>query len=207
MSRFTTLTSSLAPLPIENVDTDQIIPAVYLKVIDKTGLGEGLFAHWRYLESEGRENPDFVLNRPQHKEAKILLAGENFGCGSSREHAPWALVDYGFRAVISSRFADIFRNNSLKNGLLTVTLPEAVCARLFEAVEADPGVEITIELESQTVTLADGEAVHFDIDPFAKHCLLSGVDQLGYLIDRSADADRYEQRHPTRVDTSVATLR
>jgi 3-isopropylmalate/(R)-2-methylmalate dehydratase small subunit len=200
VTAFTTLTSRLAPLPIENVDTDQIIPANYLKVTDRQGLAEGLFERWR-RRADGSPDPDFVLNRPEFEGAEILLAGDNFGCGSSREHAPWALQGGGFKAVISSRFADIFRSNSLKNGLLVVTVPPDVLAGLFEAVTGDSSTSVSIDLESQKLTLPSGDEVSFSIDAFAKHCLLNDIDQLGYLLEKTAEIERFEERHPARVST------
>ncbi len=200
MPELNRLTSRLAPLPIDNVDTDQIIPASYLKVTDKSGLGEGLFARWRRGD-DGEPRPDFVLNRPQYEGASILLAGDNFGSGSSREHAPWALLDYGFRAVISTRFADIFSNNALKNGLLLVPVERDVQATLLRRVMDDPTTEVTIELESQTLYLPEGEQVSFPIDRFAKECLLRGVDQLGYLLEQTGAIDAFEESHAPRVDT------
>ena len=164
-------------LPIENIDTDQIIPARFLKVTDKAGLGEALFSDWRY-DGEGRPKQDFVLNRPGAAGAQVLFAGDNFGCGSSREHAPWALVGFGFRAVISTFFADIFKSNALKNGLLPIVVEPQVHATLLAQLQADPAAEVDIDLASQTLTLPDGERVTFPVDPFAKHCLLNGVDQL-----------------------------
>lgn len=202
MEPFVSLTSKLVPLPNENVDTDQIIPARYLKVTDKKGLAEGLFAGWRYLP-DGSPNPDFVLNRPEMQGRKILLAGDNFGTGSSREHAPWALIGWGFRAVISTRFADIFYNNALKNGLLPVVVDETTHRRLFQMVESDPDVEVTIDLPSQTLRLPDGSEVTFPIDPFSKHCLLKGLDQLGYLLEHLPRVEAYEKAHPPRFDTRV----
>ena len=180
MQPFTTITSKLIPLPIRNVDTDQIIPARYLKVTDKDGLAEGLFYDWRY-QSDGSPNPDFVLNQFQYQSAKILLAGDNFGCGSSREHAPWALTGWGIRAIISTSFADIFRNNALKNGLLPVIVDEETHQSLFDLVAEAPYAEITIDLETQNLALPGGAAVDFPIDDFARKCLLEGVDQLGYI--------------------------
>lgn len=202
MEPFVTLTSKLVPLPNENVDTDQIIPARYLKVTDKVGLGQYLFADWRYLP-DGTPNPDFVLNRPEMQGRRILLAGDNFGTGSSREHAPWALVGWGFRAIISTRFADIFYNNALKNGLLPVVVPVDVHRQLFQAVQEDPDVEVTIHLPEQRLYLPDGTFVEFPIDPFSKYCLLKGVDQLGYLLEHLPRIEAYEKEHPPRFDTRV----
>jgi 3-isopropylmalate/(R)-2-methylmalate dehydratase small subunit len=199
MPRFTALRSRIAPLPIDNVDTDRIIPARYLKVTDKNGLGEGLFHDWR-RRADGSLDPDFALHRPQYQGAAVLLAGDNFGCGSSREHAPWALLGAGFQAVLSTRFADIFRNNSLKNGLLVVEIPAATSRALVEAVERDPSLEITIDLPSQRVVLPDGGEVPFSIDAFSKHCLLNGVDQLGFLVEQLPAVERFEAAHAARID-------
>ncbi|MBN1304326.1 MAG: 3-isopropylmalate dehydratase small subunit [Anaerolineales bacterium] len=180
MSKFTKLTSRLVPLPVDNIDTDQIIPARFLKVTDKNGLGEALFSDWRY-NADGSPKEDFVLNQPQWQGAQVLLAGDNFGCGSSREHAPWALTGYGFTAVISTSFADIFRNNALKNGLLPIIVDPEMHRELFDLTEEAPMAEITIDLEDQNVSLPGGRSLSFPIDPFAKTCLLNGVDQLGYI--------------------------
>lgn len=193
MASFTTLTSHAVPLPAENVDTDQIIPARFLKVTDKNGLGASLFCDWRYLP-DGSNNPDFVLNEPASQGASILLAGDNFGSGSSREHAPWALTGWGLRAIISTSFADIFKSNALKNGLLPVIVPADVHQKLFAMVNADRAAKITIDLPSQTVTLPDGSTTKFPIDDFAKHCLLNGIDQLGYLLSFDAEITKHEQR-------------
>lgn len=180
MEPFVKLTSKMIPLPIRNIDTDQIIPARYMKVIDKTGLAEGLFSDWRY-QADGTPKPDFVLNRPEYQYATILVAGDNFGCGSSREHAPWALFGWGIRAVISTSFADIFRSNALKNGLLPVIVSEKVHESLFDLMAEVPQAEITIDLTTQRFQLPDGTNVSFPIDPFTRKCLLNGVDQLGYI--------------------------
>ncbi len=205
-ARFERFTGTMAPLPIQNVDTDQIIPASYLKVTDRSGLASGLFCRWRYRDGdpEGERNAGFVLNQPQHQNARILLAGDNFGCGSSREHAPWALVGYGFRAVISTSFADIFRSNALKNGLLVVPVTGEVSAALFDAVAADPATRVTIDLESRTLSLPDGGEAAFDVDPFARRCLLDGTDQLGYLLKQAAAIGAFEAEHPSRLDTRSA---
>ncbi|MBC7224874.1 MAG: 3-isopropylmalate dehydratase small subunit, partial [Anaerolineae bacterium] len=177
MEPFTILRSRLVPLPHDNVDTDQIIPARFLKVTDKAGLGEVLFADWR-VDEAGRPRPDFPLNRPEFAGAQVLLAGDNFGCGSSREHAPWALLAAGFRAVISTSFADIFRNNALKNGLLPVVVDQETLQALFAAVTADPAAEVEIDLPRQTLRLPDGREVTFPIDPFSKRLLVEGKDEL-----------------------------
>lgn len=192
MQPFTTLTSRLALLPYNDVDTDQIIPAGYLKVTTKSGLAEGLFSRWRYLP-DGRPDPAFPLNQPECRTTEILLAGDNFGCGSSREHAPWALIGYGFRAVISTSFADIFRSNALKNGLLPAAIDAAAHQQLLDLVAADPTAEVTIDLASQTVTMPDSRQATFPIDSFSKLCLLQGVDQLGYLLQQTEHIAAYEE--------------
>lgn len=192
MEPYRKFSSRMIPLPQENVDTDQIIPARFLKTTEKTGLGKVLFCDWRFDES-GNPKPDFALNRPEMAGASILLAGHNFGCGSSREHAPWALTDFGFRALISTTFADIFRNNSLKNGLLPIVVEKAVHAKLFQMVKEDPGVEVTVDLESQALLLPGGESVPFPIDPYSKKCLLQGLDDLGYLLSFSAKIAEHEK--------------
>jgi 3-isopropylmalate/(R)-2-methylmalate dehydratase small subunit len=173
----------------ENIDTDQIIPARYLKGTTRTGLGGGLFSDWRY-EADGQERSEFVLNQPHAAGAEVLVAGHNFGCGSSREHAPWALLDLGFRAIVSTGIADIFRANSLKNGLLPVVVDEATHARMLEAASG----AVTIDLEQQVLTLEDGTRTEFPIDPFAKHCLLNGIDELGFLVDHDEAISAYESR-------------
>lgn len=203
MEKFTTVTSRLAPLSIDNIDTDQIIPARFLKTISKTGLGDNLFADWRY-DADGNPRPDFLLNQPQGRAAYVLLAGDNFGCGSSREHAPWALVQYGFRAVISTSFADIFRGNALKNSLLPLTVPPDVARKLFAAVEADSAATVTIDLAAQTLTLPDGSSVEFPIDEFAKQCMLQGVDELGYILQLEDEISAYEKQRPLTVNTLAA---
>ena len=191
MAQFTTLTSRAVALPVNNVDTDQIIPARFLKATDKQGMGEHLFADWRY-NADGSPRPDFMLNKPEAQGAQILLAGDNFGCGSSREHAPWALAGFGFRAVISTSFADIFRNNALKNGLLPIVVDAETHHTLFEMLEEIPNAEITIDLASQTVTLPTGQAVTFPMDGFSKTCLLQGTDELGYLLGFEEQIAAYE---------------
>ena len=192
--------SRLVPLPIDNIDTDQIIPARFLKTTDKTGLGKDLFYDWRY-DAAGNPKPDFILNQPRAAAAGILLAGDNFGCGSSREHAPWALAGFGFRAVISTSFADIFQNNCLKNGLLPLIVDAATHAELFQLAEKNPSAEVFVDLASQSVRLPGGRVVSFPIDSFSKQCLLAGVDQLGYLLQKAAETEAYEQRYPARVKT------
>ncbi|MCZ6808039.1 MAG: 3-isopropylmalate dehydratase small subunit [Deltaproteobacteria bacterium] len=193
MAKFTTLTSHAVPLTAVNVDTDQIIPARFLKVTDKHGLGDRLFSDWRYHE-DGSHKEDFVLNHPESQGAQILIAGHNFGSGSSREHAPWALVAWGFRAIISTGFADIFRSNSLKNGLLPVEVTPDVHKELMQAVQLDRGTKITIDLPTQSVTGLGSLETTFPIDEFSKHCLLEGVDQLGYLLSFDDQITNYEQQ-------------
>lgn len=191
MEPITKLTSKLIPLPQRNVDTDQIIPARYLKVTDKAGLAEGLFHDWRYTAG-GTPNPEFILNQPEYQGASILLAGDNFGCGSSREHAPWALFGWGIRAVISTSFADIFRNNALKNGLLPVIVDEETLQSLFDLTVEAPQAQVSIELAAQSLSLPDGSTVEFPIDMFARKCLLDGVDQMGYIRSFEDQIAAYE---------------
>jgi 3-isopropylmalate/(R)-2-methylmalate dehydratase small subunit len=195
--------SRVVPLLVDNVDTDQVIPARFLKATDKNGLGEALFSDWRY-NADGSPKPDFVLNRPEMRGRQILLTGDNFGAGSSREHAPWALVGYGFRAVLSTSFADIFRNNALKNGLLPVALPAEAHARIVAMVESDPDAELAVDLEAGEVRLPDGSAVAFEVDPFSRRMLLEGTDELGFLLAQSDAVAAYEAAHPQRVDTTAA---
>ena len=192
MAQFTTLTSHVMPLPVNDVDTDQIIPAQFLKVTDKNGLADVLFFHWRYNDDKSLRE-EFVLNEPKYKGAQILLAGDNFGCGSSREHAPWALTSYGFRAVISTSFADIFRNNSLKNGLIPIVVDEKTHKMLFDYVEEVPNTEFTVDLETQTLSFPNG-SVTFPIDPFNKACLLNGVDELGYIMSFEREIAAFEEK-------------
>jgi 3-isopropylmalate/(R)-2-methylmalate dehydratase small subunit len=191
MTTLRAFTARTAVLPVDNVDTDQIIPARFLKGTSRSGLGRSLFADWRY-DAEGRPRPEFVLNRPEAQGAEVLVAGDNFGCGSSREHAPWALVDAGFRAVISTSIADIFRNNALKNGLLPIVVEPAVHARLL----AQAGTPVTVDLETQTVTLADGTRTGFEVEPFARYCLLNGLDELAFLLAQDEAITAYEGRVP-----------
>jgi 3-isopropylmalate/(R)-2-methylmalate dehydratase small subunit len=200
MEPINTITGQIVALPAPDIDTDRIIPARYLKVTDKAGIAEGLFYDWRY-NADGSPNPDFVLNRPETQNAQVLVAGRNFGCGSSREHAPWALQGYGFKAVISPYFADIFRNNSLKVGLLPVQVDEETYEQLVSLFDEDPSTSVTVDLANQTVTLPDGRLVNFPIEPFAKHCLLNGVDQMGFLLGEGAAIDAHEQSHPQAVRT------
>ncbi len=191
-----TIESKTVALPIDNIDTDQIIPARFLKTVSMEGLGENLFLDWRYLP-DGSPNPDFALNKPSAKGAEILVAGDNFGCGSSREHAPWALKQYGFKAIISTSFADIFKGNALKNGLLPIIMPPDIHAELLKW----PGIVLKIDLATQTVTLAGGRTVEFPIDPFAKQCLIEGVDELGYMLNQQPAIAAYEAKRPNSVNT------
>jgi 3-isopropylmalate/(R)-2-methylmalate dehydratase small subunit len=199
---FQNFESRLVPLPARNIDTDQIIPARFLKTISKEGLGKNLFCDWRY-DAAGNPKPDFILNQPIAQGAQVLLAGDNFGCGSSREHAPWALLQFGFRAVISTSFADIFKANSLKNGLLPVIVPPDVHAELFAEVARDSQVTVEIDLLRQTLTIPSGRQVEFPIDSFAKHCLLEGVDEIGYTLQREAEIAAYEARRVGSINTLV----
>jgi 3-isopropylmalate/(R)-2-methylmalate dehydratase small subunit len=191
MTQFTKLTSRVVVLPVNNIDTDQIIPARFLKTTDKTGLGANLFSDWRY-QADGSPKPDFILNQPQSLGAQVLLAGDNFGCGSSREHAPWALTGFGFRVVISTSFADIFRNNALKNGLLPVIVDQKTHLLLVDLFEELPRAELSIDLATQSLYLPNGESVKFPIDPFSKTCLLNGTDELGYLLSFEDHITRFE---------------
>ncbi len=192
MEKFTTLDGVAAPLPIVNVDTDMIIPKQYLKTIKRTGLGKGLFAEMRYRE-DGSENPDFVLNKPAYRKAQILVAGDNFGCGSSREHAPWALLDFGIRCVISTSFADIFYNNCFQNGILPIKVSPEDLEKLFDDASRGSNATLTIDLENQEIRGPDGGAVKFDIDPFRKHCLLNGLDDIGLTLEKAPAIDAYEK--------------
>ncbi len=194
MQPFQTLTATAVPLRMENVDTDQIIPAKYLTAVTKEGMGKGLFSWIRY-NADGSPKADFVINKPEFSGAEILIAGRNFGSGSSREHAVWALTDYGFRCVIAPGFADIFYNNSLKNGLLPVALPEETVNMLWDLIEEEPETRLVVDLERQTVTLPDGQTQRFDIDPFRRLCLLNGVDDLGYIMTK-ADAIAAHEAEP-----------
>jgi 3-isopropylmalate/(R)-2-methylmalate dehydratase small subunit len=193
MDQFTTLTGVAAPMRIVNVDTDMIIPKQYLKTIKRTGLGAGLFSEMRFNE-DGTENPDFVLNRPAYRKAQILVAGDNFGCGSSREHAPWALLDFGIRCVISTSFADIFYNNCFKNGILPITVSPEDLEKLFDDAERGANATLTIDLENQEIRGPDGGMIRFDIDPFRKHCLLNGLDDIGLTLEKAPAIDAYEKK-------------
>jgi 3-isopropylmalate/(R)-2-methylmalate dehydratase small subunit len=201
---FATFTSKVIPLPAENVDTDQIVPARYLKVTDKNGLADALFRDWRFEEDGSLKEPRFVLDRPEMAGRQVLLAGENFGPGSSREHAPWALNSWGIRAILSTSFADIFRSNALKNGLLPIVVEAEKHRQLFELVAADPDAEVTVALEAQVVHLPGDEDLPFDVDPFARMMLLAGTDELGYLLGKLPDIQGWEATHPARVDTLAA---
>ena len=193
MDKFTTITGVAAPMPKINIDTDAIIPKNFLKTIKRTGLGVHLFHEMRY-DDDGNENPDFVLNKPAYRDSEIIVAGENFGCGSSREHAPWAIKDFGIRCVISESFADIFYNNCFKNGILPVTLPAQDIEKLMEDAENGANARLTVDLENQTITRPDGETIAFDIDPFRKKCLLEGLDDIGLTMQKASAIDSYETR-------------
>lgn len=195
MEPFQKLTATAVPLRAENVDTDQIIPARFLTAVTKEGMGDGLFASWRY-NADGTPKPDFVLNQPEYQGAQVLIAGRNFGSGSSREHAVWALTEYGFKAVITPGFGDIFYNNSLKNGLLPIALPTETVNLLLDLVEEEPETPLTIDLANQTVTLPDGQQHGFEIDPFRKLCLLEGVDDLGYILSKEDKIAAFEAASP-----------
>lgn len=198
---FTTFTSKVIPLPAENVDTDQVVPARYLKVTDKAGLAEALFRDWRYNEDGSLKDPRFILDQPEMAGRQILLAGDNFGAGSSREHAPWALTAWGIRAILSTSFADIFRSNSLKNGLLPIAVEAERHRQLFDLVRDQPDAELTVDLDAQVVHLPGDEDLPFEVDPFAKQMLLAGTDELGYLLGKDAEIAAWEAAHPARVDT------
>jgi 3-isopropylmalate/(R)-2-methylmalate dehydratase small subunit len=198
MQPFTTLTSTPAPMKVVNVDTDMIIPKQYLKTIKRTGLGTALFSEMRYKD-DGSENPDFVLNQPAYRKAEILVAGDNFGCGSSREHAPWALLDFGIRCVISTSFADIFYNNCFKNGILPIKVTPQQLDMLFDDAERGSNATLTIDLESQTIKGPDGGEIKFEIDPFRKHCLLNGLDDIGLTMEKGTKIDAYEEKLKERA--------
>lgn len=200
MTPFKNFESRLVPLPVNNIDTDQIIPARFLKTTTKLGLDKQLFCDWRY-DAQGNPKPDFILNQPQGQGAQILLAGDNFGCGSSREHAPWALTQFGFRAVISTSFADIFRQNALKNSLLPIVVPPDAHAELFALLAKNPDAKVTVDLAAQKLLLPGGHAVEFPVDAFAKHCMLEGVDELGYILGNEAAISAYESRNPSPINT------
>ena len=192
--------SRVVLMPMDNVDTDQIIPARFLKTISKVGLGDQLFNDWRYL-ADGSPNPDFVLNKPESKGAEILLAGDNFGCGSSREHAPWALTQFGFKAVISTSFADIFKANSLKNSLLPIVVSREVHAKLLKMRSTDAAMKLSVDLLTQRLTLPDGDSVEFDVDPFSKTCLVDGVDEIGYILKQLPAIEAFEAKRVGGLNT------
>ncbi len=198
MEKFTKLSGVAAPMPLINIDTDMIIPKQFLKTIKRTGLGVHLFDEMRY-DADGNEIPDFVLNKPAYRNAQILIAGENFGCGSSREHAPWALLDFGIRCVIAPSFADIFYSNCFKNGILPIELPQEQVDVLMEDAERGENARITVDLENQTVSASDGTAFHFDIDPFKKHCLLNGLDDIALTLEKAAAIDSFEARYKAQM--------
>jgi 3-isopropylmalate/(R)-2-methylmalate dehydratase small subunit len=193
MQPFTTLTSTPAPLKVINVDTDMIIPKQYLKTIKRTGLGTALFSEMRYKD-DGSENPDFVLNQPAYRKSEILVAGDNFGCGSSREHAPWALLDFGIRCVISTSFADIFYNNCFKNGILPIVVQPEDLEKLFDDADRGSNATLTVDLESQTIKGPDGGEVRFEIDPFRKHCLINGLDDIGLTMEKAPKIEAFEAK-------------
>ena len=193
MQKFTKLTGVAAPFPLRNVDTDMIIPKQFLKTIKRTGLGKALFYELRY-DQNGKENPDFVLNKPAYRSAEILVAGENFGCGSSREHAPWALLDFGFRCVIAPDFADIFYNNCFQNGILAIKLPQEQVDKLMDDAERGANAKLSIDLEAQEIRGPDGGVIHFEIDPFRKHCLLNGLDNIGLTLEKEKAINAFESR-------------
>ena len=196
MEKFTTLTGVAAPMPLVNIDTDMIIPKQFLKTIARTGLGKNLFDEMRYT-LDGAEIPDFVLNQPAYRKAQILVTGDNFGCGSSREHAPWALLDFGIRCVIATSFADIFFNNCFKNGILPVVLPQAAIDQLMEDARKGENARMTVDLDSQTVTASDGTKFAFEVDAFKKHCLMNGLDDIGLTLEKATAIDAYEAKAAT----------
>ena len=196
MEKFTTLTGVAAPMPLVNIDTDMIIPKQFLKTIQRSGLGKNLFDEMRFTQ-DGQEIPDFVLNQPAYRHAEILVAGDNFGCGSSREHAPWALLDFGIRCVISTSFADIFFNNCFKNGILPVVLPQEAVDHLMDDARKGANARLTVDLESQTVTASDGTTFKFEVDAFKKHCLMNGLDDIGLTLEKASAIDSYEAKNAT----------
>lgn len=193
MDKFETFTGIAAPMPLVNIDTDMIIPKVFLKSIARTGFGKNLFDEMRY-NRDGTEIPDFVLNKPQYREAQILIAGDNFGCGSSREHAPWAIADFGIKCIVSTSFADIFFNNSFKNGILPIVLPQEQVDILMKDAEKGANARMTVDLEAQEITTSDGEVITFEVDAFKKHCLLNGLDDIGLTMEKSASIKSYEDK-------------
>jgi 3-isopropylmalate/(R)-2-methylmalate dehydratase small subunit len=201
MQKFTRLTGVAAPMPMINIDTDMIIPKGHLKTIKRTGLGKALFDEMRY-NADGSEKPDFVLNQPAYRTSQVIVAGANFGCGSSREHAPWALLDFGIKCVIAPSFADIFHNNCFKNGILPIALPQEICDRLMDDARKGANATLTIDLEKEEITRPDGEVIKFRIDPFRRHCLLNGLDDIGLTLQKAVDVATYE----TRLQTSQPWL-
>jgi len=202
---FRSFTSRVVPMNAENVDTDQIVPARYLKVTDKEGLADALFRDYRFNEDGTKKDPPFILDRPEMAGRRILLAGDNFGTGSSREHAPWALRSWGVRAILSTSFADIFRSNALKNGVLPIVVDPATHARLFEMLAEDEGAELRVDLAEQGILLPDGTTLDFEVDPFSKMMLMAGTDEIGYVLAKDADISAWEEAHPARVDTRMGT--
>ena len=194
MDKFTTLTGIAAPMPLVNIDTDMIIPKQFLKTIQRSGLGKNLFDEMRYTQ-DGQEIPEFVLNQPAYRKAEIIIAGDNFGCGSSREHAPWALLDFGIRCVISTSFADIFFNNCFKNGILPIVLPQEQVDILMADAKKGANARVTVDLPSQTVTTSDGQTFSFEVDPHRKHCLLNGLDDIGLTLEKAASIDAFEAKN------------
>ncbi|MEM9045545.1 MAG: 3-isopropylmalate dehydratase small subunit [Pseudomonadota bacterium] len=194
MEKFATLTGVAAPMPLINIDTDMIIPKRFLKTIKRSGLGVNLFDEQRYLD-DGSENPEFVLNKPAYRDAKVLVAGDNFGCGSSREHAPWAIADFGIRCVISTSFADIFFNNCFKNGILPIVLPQEEVDKLMDDANRGANAVLTVDLENQKITGPDGGEISFDVDPFRKHCLMNGLDDIGLSMQKEEEISSFEEKH------------
>ncbi len=203
MEKLSHIQGTIVSIPVNDIDTDQIIPARFLKVTDKEGLGKAAFCDWRYGDDGETPNPDFILNKAEYQGASVLVAGDNFGCGSSREHAPWALLGAGFKAVVSTDFADIFRNNALKNGLLPIAVDADTQQQLFSLAEEDPSTAVQVDVEAQTLTLPDGREVGFPLDGFSKYCLLNGVDQLGYLLALDDEVREFESMNPQRVVTTA----
>jgi 3-isopropylmalate/(R)-2-methylmalate dehydratase small subunit len=203
---FRSFTSRVVPMNAENVDTDQIVPARYLKVTDKEGLADALFRDYRFNEDGTKKDPPFILDRPEMAGRRILLAGDNFGTGSSREHAPWALRSWGVRAILSTSFADIFRSNALKNGVLPIVVDPATHARLFEMLAEDEDAELRVDLAEQGILLPDGTTLDFEVDPFSKMMLMAGTDEIGYVLAKDADISAWEEAHPARVDTRIGTV-
>jgi 3-isopropylmalate/(R)-2-methylmalate dehydratase small subunit len=196
MDKFTKITGVAAPMPLVNIDTDMIIPKQFLKTIKRSGLGVNLFDEMRYTQ-DGKEIPDFVLNKPAYRKAEIIIAGDNFGCGSSREHAPWALLDFGIRCVISTSFADIFYNNCFKNGILPIVMPQDVIDVLMADAQKGENARMTVDLEDQTVTTSDGHTFAFEVDAFRKHCMMNGLDDIGLTLEKAASIDNYEKKAAT----------